>query len=224
MDFLTVLCGRNKQSEIPKPTYELPDGFCYAHDVIDDIVLDIRYAGKHNFVGDIIDGYLAPYAVMTIHAAEGLKKVAEEFRKMGLRILIFDAYRPQAAVDHFVRWANDETDMRMKNEFYPEIKQKTLMLTQGYIAPDSSHCRGSVVDLTLTDSKGKSLDMGTGFDYFGKRAWHGAEGLSREQESNRLLLRTCMEKHGFSAYEKEWWHYKLIDEPFKQNPFNFPVR
>ncbi|MBE5787130.1 MAG: peptidase M15 [Clostridiales bacterium] len=210
--------------EIPAPAHELPKGFCYVHEVIDDVILDIRYAGTHNFVGDVIDGYEAPYAIMTVEAAEALRKAADEFREMGYRIMIFDAYRPQRAVKHFVRWAYDEDDKRMQEEFYPEFKKKILMVDQGYIARNSSHCRGSAIDLTLTDMDGNPLDMGTGFDYFGKRAWHGAKGVTAEQAENRALLRRVMEKHGFRFFEKEWWHYKLLGEPFPDKAFDFPVK
>ena len=209
--------------EIPPPAHELPEGFCYLHEVIDDIILDMRYAGTHNFVGDVIDGYEAPYAVMTVQAAEKLKEAAEEFRSLGYRIMVFDAYRPQSAVRHFVRWSQIPEDMRMREEFYPEFKKKSLLVDQGYIARNSAHCRGSAIDMTLTNPEGDPLDMGTGFDYFGKLAWHGAKGITQEQADNRLLLKTVMEKHGFKCFEHEWWHYRLISEPFSQG-FNFPVK
>ena len=98
------------------------------------------------------------------------------------------------------------------------------MVDQGYIARNSSHCRGSAIDLTLTDMDGNPLDMGTGFDYFGKKAWHGAKGVTEEQAANRALLRRVMEKHGFRFFEKEWWHYKLLGEPFPDTAFDFPVK
>lgn len=207
-----------------EPAHELPEGFCYVHEVIEDVILDMRYAGSHNFVGDVIDGYEAPYAIMTNEAAEALKEAADEFRQMGYRIMLYDAYRPQSAVRHFVRWAYDAEDKRMQEEFYPEFKKKILLVDQGYIARNSSHCRGSAVDMTLTDLEGNPLDMGTGFDYFGKLAWHGAKGISQEQEKNRELLKTVMEKHQFRGFEQEWWHYRLRNEPFKDTGFDFPVK
>ena len=221
---LFVMQGMVHGEEIPAPAHQLPDGFCYAHEWIDDVILDIRYAGTHNFVGDVIDGYEAPYAIMTVKAAEALRAAADEFREMGYRIMIFDAYRPQSAVRHFVRWAKDQDDMRMRDEFYPDFKKKILLVDQGYIARNSSHCRGSAIDLTITDMEGNPLDMGTCFDYFGKKAWHGAKGITEEQEQNRALLRQVMEKHGFRYYEKEWWHYRLQKEPFRDQGFNFPVK
>jgi len=205
------------------PAHELPDGFCYVHELIPDVILDIRYAGEHNFVGGVIDGYEAPFAIMTEKAAEKLKEAADELREKGFRVKIFDAYRPQSAVRHFVRWAQDESDKKMQAEFYPDYKKKILLVDQGYIARNSSHCRGSAIDMTLTDMEGNELDMGTGFDYFGALAWHGAKGITKEQEQNRLLLRETMENHDFRCFAHEWWHYRLISEPFKTG-FDFPVK
>ena len=212
------------EEETPPPAHELPDGFCYVHEVIPDVILDIRYAGTHNFVGDVIDGYEAPYAILTNEAAGKLKEAADALRKAGYRIKIFDAYRPRSAVRHFVRWSKDAKDKRMQAEFYPEYRKKSLLVDQGYIARNSSHCRGSTLDLTITDPDGNELDMGTCFDYFGKLAWHGAKGLTEEQTQNRLILKNAMEAHGFRCFAHEWWHYKLIDEPYKKNGFDFPVK
>ena len=220
---LLFLAPGARGEEAPAPAHELPGGFCYVHEWIEDVILDIRYAGTHNFVGDPIDGYEGPYAILTERAAEALQEAAEEFRALGYRIMIFDAYRPQSAVRHFVRWAQDPQDTRMKEEFYPDFKKKSLLVDQGYIARNSAHCRGSAIDMTLTDLSGAPLDMGTGFDFFGRLAWHGAKGVTQEQAQNRLLLRSIMEKHGFKAFEHEWWHYRLINEPFKEG-FNFPVK
>ncbi len=206
-----------------EPAHELPDGFCYVHEVIPDVILDIRYAGTHNFVGDVIDGYEAPYAILTNEAAQCLREAADDFRAQEYRLMIFDAYRPQSAVRHFVRWASDAKDTRMREEFYPEYRKKILLVDQGYIARNSSHCRGSAVDLTLTDLDGNPLDMGTGFDYFGKLAWHGAKGITPEQEKNRQLLCEGMERHGFRRFDHEWWHYRLVREPFDRG-FDFPAR
>ena len=212
------------RAEDAPPAHELPDGFCYVHEIIGDVILDIRYAGTHNFVGDAIDGYEAPYAILTTRAAQALKEAADELREMGYRIIIYDAYRPQSAVRHFVRWSQDKTDMRMQAEFYPEYKNKSLLVDQGYIARNSSHCRGSAIDLGLTDLEGHEIDMGTGFDYFGKLAWHGAKGITKEQAQNRLILKTAMENHGFRCFAHEWWHYKLIQEPYPKKAFDFPVK
>lgn len=225
LTILLLCCTASAAAEetaVP-PAHELPEGFCYVHEVIEDVLLDIRYAGTHNFVGDVIDGYEAPLAILTEKAALALRGAADEFREMGYRILIYDAYRPQRAVKHFMRWAKDAEDTRMRDEFYPEYSKKSLLVDQGYIARNSSHTRGSALDMTLADAEGNPLDMGTCFDYFGKKAWHGAKGLTGEQQSNRQILKTVMEKHGFKPFEKEWWHYRLKGEPF-DTAFDFPVK
>ena len=224
MSLLSLLFSASAcAEEAPAPARELPEGFCYVHEVIPDVILDIRYAGTHNFVGDPIDGYEAPFAILTSEAASALKEASDEFRSLGYRVMIFDAYRPQSAVRHFVRWSKAADDMRMQAEFYPEFKKKSLLVDQGYIARNSAHCRGSAVDMTLTDLSGNPLDMGTGFDYFGKLAWHGAKGVTAEQTANRNLLRDVMKRHGFKPFEHEWWHYRLVNEPFTKG-FDFPVK
>lgn len=210
--------------ETAAPAHELPEGFCYVQEVIPDVLQDIRYAGTHNFVGNIIDGYEAPLAIMTEKAALALRDAADEFREMGYSILIYDAYRPQRAVKHFLRWVKDADDLRMQAEFYPGYQKKSLLVDQGYIARNSSHTRGSALDLTLVNKEGDPLDMGTCFDYFGERAWHGAKDLTQEQQANRELLKTVMERHGFKPFEKEWWHYRLRGEPFPNTSFDFPVK
>ena len=211
-------------SALAEQTRALPEGFSYAEDVIPDAVLDIRYAGEHNFVGDVIDGYLAPRAILTDEAARALARAADAFRGMGYQIKIFDAYRPQSAVRHFVRWANDRDDMRMRDEFYPAFRNKTLLVDQGYIARNSPHTRGSAVDLTLVDADGIELDMGVGFDFFGREAWYEAAGLTAEQAGNRALLRDVMVDSGFRPFDKEWWHFRLLNEPYPDTSFNFPVQ
>ena len=219
--FLLPLSGGTEKAV--SPAHELPEGFCYVHELIPDVILDIRYAGTHNFVGDPIDGYEAPFAVLTLEAANALADAADEFRAFGYRVMIFDAYRPQSAVRHFVRWSQVKDDLRMQAEFYPDYKKKSLLVDQGYIARNSAHCRGSAIDMTITDLDGNPLDMGTGFDYFGKLAWYGAKGITTEQTANRNLLRDVMKRHGFKPFDHEWWHYRLINEPFKTG-FDFPVR
>lgn len=223
---LMLLCGIASASAEDNviPAHELPEGFCYVQEIIPDVMQDIRYAGTHNFVGEVIDGYEAPLAIMTEKAALRLKDAADEFREMGYRILIYDAYRPQRAVKHFLRWSKDECDVRMREEFYPEYSNKSLLVEQGYIARNSSHTRGSALDITLVNAQGVPLDMGTCFDYFGKAAWHGAKGLTEEQQNNRAILKAVMEKHGFKPFDKEWWHYRLRGEPFPDTSFDFPVK
>ncbi len=202
----------------------LPEGFVYVRDLIPDCIEQMRYAGEDNFVGTVVDGYLAPRAVLTREAAEALQKAAELARAKGYRLLIFDAYRPQRAVDHFLRWAADPEDTKTQAHYYPDIKDKRDILKNGYVAARSGHSRGSTIDLTLADGDGVPIPMGTDFDWFGPRAGHGARGLTREETANRKLLRSIMEKAGFKAYLAELWHYTLKNEPYPGTYFDFPVR
>ena len=205
----------------------MPDGFVYIEEVIPDIKLELRYYTEHNFVGKPIDGYLAPRGILTREAATALAKVQQELKPVGLSLKIFDAYRPQQAVDHFVRWAEDLGDVRMKAEFYPDVDKENLFREE-YIAARSSHTRGSTVDLTivaLDASPGDSgLDMGSGFDFFGQQSWPFYADITASQRAHRMLLRILMMKHGFKPYPKEWWHFTLEDEPFPDSWFNFPVQ
>jgi D-alanyl-D-alanine dipeptidase len=215
--------------------------------VVPDIILDIRYATSHNFVGKPIDGYRAPVCYMTRNAAIALREVQKELIPMGLSLKIYDAYRPQRAVNHFVRWAKNLSDTTMKAEFYPGV-DKRLLFTEGYIASRSGHSRGSTVDITIvplpaappaTYHQGdslcdcrvqlaqrfpdNSLDMGTGWDCFDPLSHTVNPNIGGQQRANRLLLKTLMEKHGFRNYEKEWWHFTLINEPFPNTYFDFVV-
>lgn len=205
------------------PKYDLPDGFVYVQDVIPDVIQEIRYAGDHNFTGRPVDGYEAPFAIMTKEAAEKLALAADELRQMGYRIKIFDAYRPRRAVRAFVDWSEEAENGLTRDEFYPEFSDRGQLVDQGYIARNSSHCRGSAVDLTITDLDGNELDMGTCFDYFGKKAWHGASNITKEQEENRNVLLRAMENAGFRPFEQEWWHYKMLGEPYPETAFDFIV-
>ena len=202
----------------------LPEGFVYVRDLVPDCIEQMRYAGEDNFVGAVVDGYLAPRAVLTREAAEALQKAAELARAKGYRLLIFDAYRPQRAVDHFLRWAADPDDTKTQAHYYPDIKDKRDILKNGYVAARSGHSRGSTIDLTLADGDGVPIPMGTDFDWFGPRAGHRARGLTKEETANRKLLRSIMEKAGFKAYLAEWWHYTLKNEPYPGTYFDFPVR
>ena len=201
-----------------------PAGFVLLSDVVPDIIQEIRYFSTYNFVGDRIDGYQAPCALMTIEAAEALKKVSDEVKSQGYRLKIYDAYRPQMAVDHFVRWAEDLNDSRMKSYFYPKV-DKTKLFDEGYIDAKSGHSRGSTVDLTLFDMKtGKEVDMGGTFDYFGELSHPDFKGkLTKKQIKNRQYLRDVMIKHGFKPLATEWWHFTLKDEPYPDTYFTFPV-
>jgi len=199
----------------------LPEGFVYIRDIVPSVREDIRYAGSHNFVGCPVDGYFAARGVLKTEAAQALKKVADAFERQGLYLLIYDAYRPQRAVDHFVRWARDEDDIRMKEEFYPAL-DKSELFPKGYIAVYSGHSRGLTVDLTLTDRDGKELDMGGEFDWFSKISSHDYDGLTAQQKQNRELLRQGMLAAGFDDYVEEWWHYTFITEGEKVY-YDFPI-
>lgn len=202
----------------------LPEGFVYIDNVLPSAVQDIRYYGVNNFVGKRVDGYAAPRAILSRKAAEALKGAADEFALQGYTVKIFDAYRPQTAVNHFIRWAKDLHDVKTKATFYPQV-DKTLLFKEGYIALRSSHSRGSTVDLTIVDSAtAKELDMGSPFDFFDPISHHGATQITAAQSANRLFLRNIMEKHGFVALQKEWWHYTLKNEPYPKTYFDFPVR
>ncbi|MBO2516247.1 MAG: peptidase M15 [Clostridiales bacterium] len=213
-----------EENDVTGPAYDLPKGFVYVHDVIDDVILEMRYASTHNFTGQIVPGYEGNYAIMTVESANLLKEAADEFRSMGYRIKIYDAYRPRRAVQFFVTWATKDPDMSMQAEFYPDFKNKTLMVDQGYIARNSPHSKGSTLDMTLCDMDGNELDMGSCFDFFGPISWHGTKKITAEQTANREILRSVMVKHGFKSFEKEWWHYRMINQPYPDTYFDFPVR
>mgnify|MGYP000923227722 FL=1 len=204
--------------------YSLPEGFVYVTDVIPTALLEIRYSAEDNFVGAVIEGYEAPKAILTREAAQALKKAADKLYEQGYRIKIFDAYRPQRAVNHFIRWAQDPDDTKMKDKYYPDV-DKADLFKLSYLAKRSGHSRGSTVDLTLVDiSTGEELDMGSGFDYLGEISHHGSPLITPEQEKNRNILKDAMVEAGFKPHPKEWWHYGLIDEPYPDTYFDFPVR
>ena len=198
-------------------------GFVLLSDAVPDAILEIRYYSTYNFVGDRIDGYEEPLAFLTKEAAAALKNVSDELITKGYRLKIFDAYRPQKAVTHFMNWALDEEDVRMKKYFYPELDKKVLF-PQGYIAEHSGHSRGSTVDLTLFDmTTEKEVDMGGTFDYFGELSHPDYRNITEEQYRNRMLLRDVMLKHGFKPLVEEWWHFTLANEPYPDTYFTFPI-
>jgi D-alanyl-D-alanine dipeptidase len=200
-----------------------PSGFVLLADYVPNIIQEIRYYSTYNFIGDRIDGYEEPCAILSKEAARALKSAASEFFVQGYRIKVFDAYRPVSAVKHFMLWGIEDTDIRMKPYFYPDI-EKQEVFSKGYVAKLSSHSRGSAIDLTLLDMKtGKELDMGSPFDMFSEISHPSYRGISDEQYENRMRLQKVMVRNGFEPIDNEWWHFKLKDEPYPDTYFEFPV-
>lgn len=202
----------------------LPEGFVYVDEVVEGVVLDIRYHGEHNFVGAPIDGYEAPLAILSEEAAAALQDAARQLAGQGYVLKIFDAYRPVQAVEHFQRWSEDAGDQKMKAEFYPDL-EKDQLFPLGYLAGLSGHSRGSTVDLTLVEAAtGREVDMGTPFDYFGPESGFNTDRITEQQAANRQILEEAMRENGFISFSGEWWHYLLAEEPFPDTYFDFPVR
>ncbi|MFT4198181.1 MAG: M15 family metallopeptidase [Pseudoxanthomonas sp.] len=190
------------------------------------LALDIRYAGSHNFVGRPIDGYQAGKCLLLAPAAQALAQVQADLRGQGLRLKLFDCYRPVRAVADFLRWAGDPSAQDNKAEFYPDL-DKARIVPEGYVAAVSGHSRGATVDLTLqrcVHGRCSDLDMGTGFDYFGTLANTDNARVAPAQRGNRQRLRAAMARRGFANYPKEWWHYTLTPEPSPGVQFDVPVR
>ena len=221
-----------------------PPGFVHLAEAVPDAILEVRYYSTYNFIGDRIHGYERPTPLLSVEAAKALKSVSDELLPMGYRLKVYDSYRPQRAVDHFVEWSKRTDDTRMKAYFYPDL-DKSVLFPQGYIAEKSGHSRGSTVDLTLFDMKTeKEVDMGGTFDWFGLEShpdWGGdpetkqytgsfpagtqdSRKISAAQFRNRMLLRSVMLKYGFKAIDTEWWHFTLENEPYPDTYFDYPVR
>lgn len=195
----------------------------YLQDIDSTIQKELRYIGNHNFIGKPIDGYKNNIVIVSKPTAKALHKIQQELLKKDLSLKIFDAYRPQQAVNHFVRWARVLNDTLMKQEFYPNVPKRELF-KRGYIASKSGHTRGSTVDLTIVNTKtGKELDMGSPYDFFGEQSHPFYKNITLTQKKNRLLLRKIMLANGFKPYDNEWWHFTLRNEPFPKTYFNFPV-
>ncbi len=199
-------------------------GFVDLSEALPEVILEVRYYTSYNFVGERIDGYEAPVALATAEAAEALKGVCADLEDQGYRLKIYDAYRPQQAVDHFKRWAGDPDDETMKEYFYPKVP-KSELFDRGYISSRSGHSRGSTVDVSLVDMMtGVDVDMGSPFDFFGDIS-HAKQtkGLTEAQIANRAILRNAMERNGFKGISTEWWHFRLVKEPYPDTYFDFPV-
>lgn len=204
-------------------TQSLPKGFVYLSNIDASIQKELRYFTNNNFIGQPIDGYYKDVVIVSEETARALQKAQQHFLKDSLSLKIFDAYRPQQAVDHFVKWAKDLKDTLRKQDYYPSVP-KSELFAQGYIASKSGHTRGSTVDLTLVNLKtNQEVDMGSTYDFFGKVSRPYNKVITEIQQKNRMLLRTVMLKNGFQPYENEWWHFTLKKEPFPKTYFNFPI-
>ena len=200
----------------------LEDGFVYLKDIDSSIIVDLKYYSTENFTGQYVEGYYSNNAILTKESAEALSNAQDDFNKLGYSLILYDAYRPQRAVDFFVQWSKNHYDTINKRIYYPNIK-KSELFELGYIAYKSGHSRGSTVDVSLIEmSTNKELDMGTIFDYFGVESHTFFNDISEKQKSNRLILYKIMSNNGFKNYSKEWWHFTLENEPFKKY-FDFLV-
>ena len=200
-----------------------PSGFTLVSENVPAVIQEIRYHSTYNFIGDQIDGYEEPVAILTREAARALREASNELSVQGYRIKIFDAYRPVRAVRHFILWGIEDTDIRMKPSFYPDLEKQEIF-AQGYIAKQSSHSRGSALDVTLLDMKtGKEVDMGGPFDLFSEISHPDYRGITDEQYVNRMFLRDAMLRNGFEPIFCEWWHFTLANEPYPDTYFEFPV-
>ncbi|MDR2163563.1 MAG: D-Ala-D-Ala dipeptidase VanX [Clostridiales Family XIII bacterium] len=195
--------------------------FVYIDEAIPGVRWDAKYATWDNFTGAPVTGYAVNRIVGTRQMSSALRDAKRKAEELGYGLLLWDGYRPQRAVDHFLRWAERAENGVTKPRHYPNIDRKS-MLSQGYIAAKSGHSRGSAIDLTLyRPDTGEMLQVGGHFDLMDRISHHGADGIAAEEAENREILKTLMEGCGFEPYEREWWHYTLIDEPFPDTYFDF---
>ncbi|MEV8413852.1 M15 family metallopeptidase [Streptomyces niveus] len=232
-------------SGVSEPT--APDEFVALRTVAPTIIQEIRYVTPHNFVGEPVDGYEQPLCILTRPAARALQRAQWKLLRQGYSLKVYDCYRPQRAVDHFVRWAKDLQDERMKPEFYPQV-DKSRLFADGYIAEKSGHSRGSTVDLTIVKLPAKptrpyvpgeklvpcyapqgerfrdnSVDMGTGYDCFDTLSHTDDPRIQGERRANRQLLKSTLAGVGFTNLPEEWWHFTHKPELFPDTYFDFPV-
>lgn len=231
-------------------TDDMPGDFVHLSEVAPEIAQEMRYFTSYNFVGEPIDGYEAPECILTRDAVEALKQVAQDLAQEGLGLKVYDCYRPQRAVDHFIRWFRND-DQTMKRAFYP-AEPKDLLFRRGFISARSGHSRGSTVDLTLVRlpveeavvtefpttfeelsicyrERGKrfyerDLDMGTAYDCLDPESATFMMVIEGEVLENRQKLVDAMARRGFVNYAQEWWHFTLRSEPFPDRYFDFPVQ
>ncbi len=220
----TIVTSGSIKDKFANTITGLPDGFKYLNEICPDIMQDIKYATEDNFTGVVVPGYHRPVAILTEVVCLALKQIQEELAKNRLSLLIWDAYRPVQAVDYFLQWEDIPDVAHIKARFYPEY-EKHHLFELGFIAPGhSAHSRGSTVDLTIFSlDTNQGLDMGTEFDFFGKKSYASCNSIDKHAIENRHLLRNLMIKYGFRGITQEWWHFTFANEPFKDQYFNFPV-
>lgn len=196
--------------------------FVYLDEAVPGLLWDAKYATSDNFTGAPVDGYFTNRVVGTRALAEALNKAMALARAQGCTLLVWDAYRPARAVRRFLQWAGEPEDFRTKDAHYPNL-QKTDIVPLGYVATESSHSRGSAVDLTLADARTHNpIGMGGGFDLMDEASHHSAR-QPEEVRENRTRLKAIMAQCGFAPYENEWWHYRLKNEPYPDTYFDFPI-
>lgn len=205
-------------------TSNVPAGFSKIESIKPPIFLEIRYSGKDNFLGRTVKGYENPRNVLTNETIKALSIIQKTLLKKGFGLKLYDGYRPQKSVNDFIEWSKKISDTLTKQKYYPNEKKDSLLF-KGYIAQKSGHSRGSTVDVTLIyiDSLnyGKELDMGSGWDFFGKESWTNYDSITELQKNNRNYLQTIMNQNGFRSYSKEWWHFTLSNEPYPNTYFDF---
>lgn len=223
--FAALLATASAAASATSDRHPLPEGYVYLNEAIPDLVIDLRYAAENNFVGQRVDGYRHAHAILSAPAVAALAKVQAALQPFGLGLKVFDAYRPQRAVDHFVRWGQDLDDRQTKQDYYPDVAKENLFI-EGYIASRSSHSRGSTIDVTIVYRDGNGsvheLDMGSRFDFFDPISWPKSREVTPQQRANRALLQSLMRAEGFVPYTQEWWYFSLNGEPYPDTYFDFP--
>lgn len=211
---------------VPEPIVKknkLPKGFVYLDEVLPEAQYEIRYYSSNNFTGTRVAGYKAPLAIFSSAGAVALQQVSKDLAAKGYILHIYDAYRPQKAVNFFINWSKDTADIKMKAQYYPAL-DKRYLFKLGFISTKSGHTRGGTIDLTLADRKtGALVDMGSPYDFFGNISYYNTTQVTTKQHANRKLLKDAMEKGGFKPYSKEWWHFTLMNEPYPNTYFDFDV-
>lgn len=225
----------------------LPEDFVYLSDIDPTIIESVRYATIENFTGKIVDGYKNSRIVLTKIAAEAVKAAQKILQNEGFSMVVYDGYRPQKAVDAFILWGDESTEISTKELYYPTIN-KSDVFELGYLAKKrSTHSRGSTLDLSIIQTS-KSLhsiqvfyktlkngevipilddgtiDMGAGFDLFHEISHHDTYLIDEQIINHRSILRKAMKEVGFEEYSEEWWHYTLKNEPYPDTYFDFDIR